>query len=339
MLLLLLGVAGCASDPYGPNAAGICPLIRVAEMPMTIQHDVLFVDGTIDNQPVRLLVDSGAERTLLTEDAVKRLQLPRDTKHATRTIGIGGPSTSFDALLPHGLVLGGTDLPVDRVTVGPFSIAQAGGGAGADGLLGADILLAFDVDLNLPAHRLTMYRARRECPTAEPPWSAQYLAISGITTHRDRLMLPFVLDGVNGVAILDTGAQLSSISGAMAAKLGVSDNGPSEDAMITAHGAAPQEVQRAAAPLQRVAGRSSGGEWAADAGGADELRYGRCADRWGFPARAARMAIVLDPSRAGHATSGRVGGRDDPDATVGRLGSTRSTLGDWLSALVTAVVQ
>jgi predicted aspartyl protease len=243
VLLLLLGVAGCATDPYGPNAAGICPLIRVAEMPLTIQRDVMFVDGTIDNQPVRLLVDSGAERTLLAEDAVKRLQLPRDTKHATRTIGIGGPSTSFDALLPHGVVLGGTELPVDRVTVGQFSIAHAGGDAGADGLLGADILLAFDVDLNLPAHRLTMYRARRECPNAEPPWSAQYLAISGITTHRDRLMLPFVLDGVNGVAILDTGAQLSSISGTMAAKLGVSDNGPSEDAMITAHGAAPQEVR------------------------------------------------------------------------------------------------
>jgi hypothetical protein len=88
-----------------------------------------------------------------------------------------------------------------------------------------------------------MYRARRECPNAEPPWSAQYLAISGITTHRDRLLLPFVLDGVKGVAILDTGAQLSSISGAMAARLGLSDTGPSEDTMITAHGAAPQEVQ------------------------------------------------------------------------------------------------
>jgi predicted aspartyl protease len=239
VFLLMLGVAGCASDPYGPNAAGICPLIQIADMPLTIQRDVIFVDGTIDNQPVRLLVDSGAERTLLTEDAVRRLQLPRDHQHATRTIGIGGPSTGFEALLPHGLVLGGTDLPVDRVTVGPFNIANTR----ADGLLGADILLAFDVDLNLPAHRLTMYRARRECPNAEPPWRAQYLAISGITTQRDRLLLPFVLDGVNGVAILDTGAQLSSISGTMAAKLGVSDNGQSEDAIVTAHGAAPQEIR------------------------------------------------------------------------------------------------
>jgi predicted aspartyl protease len=48
---------------------------------------------------------------------------------------------------------------------------------------------------------------------------------------------------VSGMAILDTGAQLSSISGTMAAKLGLSDNGPSEDVMITAHGAAPQEVR------------------------------------------------------------------------------------------------
>jgi predicted aspartyl protease len=243
VMLLLLGVAGCATDPYGPNAAGICPLIRVAEMPLTLQQNLMLVDGSINGQPVRLLVDTGAERTLLTEDAVKRLQLPRDTQHVTRTVGIGGPSMGWDASLPHGLVLGGTDLPVDRVTVGQFSITHVGGDAGVDGLLGADILLAFDVDLNLPAHRLTMYRARRECPDAPPPWSAPYLAITGITTHRDRLMLPFVLDGVNGLAVLDTGAQLSSISGAMAEKLGLTDNGASEDATITAHGAAPQAIR------------------------------------------------------------------------------------------------
>ena len=36
-----------------------------------------------------LLVDTGAERTLLTETAVDRLHLPRDYQHATRTYGIG----------------------------------------------------------------------------------------------------------------------------------------------------------------------------------------------------------------------------------------------------------
>ncbi len=118
MLLLLLGVAGCASDPYGPNAAGVCPLIRVAEMPLTIQRDVLFVDGTIDNQPVRLLVDSGAERTLLTEDAVKRLQLPRDTSTPPAPSESAGHRPAWTPCCRTAWCSAARTLPVDRVTVG-----------------------------------------------------------------------------------------------------------------------------------------------------------------------------------------------------------------------------
>ena len=92
-------------------------------------------------------------------------------------------------------VLGGTHFPVDSVTVGHFGIDQVAGGS-ADGLLGADILLAFDLDLDLPAQRITFYRARRECPDAGPPWNEPYPGLAGVTTRRDRLLVPFELDGV-----------------------------------------------------------------------------------------------------------------------------------------------
>ena len=217
---------------------------------------------------MRLLVDSGAERTMLTEDAVKRLQLPRDFQHATRTFGIGGPSTGFDALLPTAWC---SAAQIFR-SIGSRSLRSASrkraGGAGADGLLGADILLAFDVDLNLPAHRLTMYRARRECPTAEPPWSAQYLAISGvISTDRDRLMLPFVLDGVNGRRPRHR----------RTGQLDQRNNGRadgSDGRACRRTGPSWRTVRRRRwlvrlHRFKRVAGRSRGDEWAGDASGAD----------------------------------------------------------------------
>lgn len=238
LLLLLFGLAGCAADPYAPTVAGVCPLVRVAEMPLHAHGNLLFVQASIDGAPITLLVDTGAERTLLTEDTVKQLHLPRDYEHVTRTWGIGNPTASWDALLPDGLVLGGTHFPVDRVTVGDFAIPQPGAG----GLLGADILLAFDLDLDLPDHRLTMYRARRECPHAAPPWNEPYLALDGITVQRDRLMVPFELDGVAGRGVLDTGAQLSSISLRMAEKIGVDKQALSDDRLVMAHGAAPEQV-------------------------------------------------------------------------------------------------
>jgi hypothetical protein len=189
-----------------------------------------------------MLVDTGAERTLLTEAAVARLNLPRDFKHATRTFGIGSPTAAWDAKLPNGIVLGATHFPVDVVTVGHFGIDQVAGGS-ADGLLGADILLAFDIDLNLPAHRVTFYRARRECPDAAPPWNEPYVGVAGVSTRRDRMLVPFELDGVAGVGVLDTGAQFSSISKGMTQRIGLAEDAMATDRTIMAHGAAPDQVE------------------------------------------------------------------------------------------------
>jgi hypothetical protein len=105
-------------------------------MPLEVRGNMLFVRAKIDGEPVTLLVDTGAERTVLTEAAVDRLHLPRDLQHATRTIGIGSAIATWDARLPNGLVLGDTHFPVDSVSVGRFGIEQQGGGS-ADGLLGA----------------------------------------------------------------------------------------------------------------------------------------------------------------------------------------------------------
>jgi len=240
-LAILLGLAGCGTrDPYElPPVGGVCPLVRVAEMPIATHSNLLFVQATIGQQPVTLLLDSGAERTLLTEAAVKRLGLPRDFEHATRTFGIGGPTVSWDAKLPDGLVMGGTHFPVDRVTVGQFEIGPS---ADVDGLLGADILLAFDVDLDLRTGQVTFYHARRNCPNAAPPWTEAYLPIVGITTKRDRLLIPFQLDSVQGMAVLDTGAQLSSISERLAEQMGLAGDGLAADRTVMARGAAPQQI-------------------------------------------------------------------------------------------------
>ncbi|HTI79093.1 MAG TPA: retropepsin-like aspartic protease [Acetobacteraceae bacterium] len=241
-LALLSGVAGCATDdPYRPNAQGVCPLIREATTPIETHRNMLFVLVTIDGQKVKLLVDTGAEKTLLTEDAVARLRLPRDYTHATRTYGIGDATAAWDALLPHGMVIGGVEFPVDRVTVGRFGISNVGGDA-ADGLLGADILLAFDLDLDLPQGQLSLYRARRQCPDAAPPWPQPYIDVAGVATRQDRLMVPFELDGVSGLAVMDTGAQLSSISEHLAERMGVAADALSADRTVMAHGAAPNQV-------------------------------------------------------------------------------------------------
>ena len=243
----LLAFAGCAAETdrlalsASVSAGGECPLVQLATMPVMTHENLLYVQAEIDGAPLKLLLDTGAERTLLTEATVDRLRLPRDHQHATRTFGIGSPTASWDANLPHGLTLGGTMFPVRAVTVGRFAMDRVAGG-GADGLLGADVLLAFDMDLDLPDGRLTLYRARHGCPDAVPPWSVDYVRITGVTTKRDRLLLPFLLDGVQGMAVLDTGAQLTSFSVRMAARTGLEEEQLATDRVVTARGAAPDDV-------------------------------------------------------------------------------------------------
>jgi predicted aspartyl protease len=240
-LLVALGLAACASEPGAHLAANTCQLVRLAEVSLEARGNMLFVQARIGKAPVTLLLDTGAERTLLTEAAVDRLRLTRDFQHATRTFGIGSPTATWDALLPNGMVLGGAYLAVNSVTVGHFGMDLTPG-ALADGLLGADILLAFDIDLDLPAHRMTLYRARPECPEETPPWNEPFVKVAGISTRRDRLLVPFELDSMGGLAVLDTGAQVSSISERMVERIGLVEDDMAQDRTVMAHGAAPDQV-------------------------------------------------------------------------------------------------
>lgn len=207
-------------------------------MPVVSRDNLLFVKAGIDGQPVTFLVDTGAERTVLTQAAVARLRLPHD-RRVTRTMGIGGPSANWDAMLKS-FVLGGLILPVDHLPVANFK-GEAGSGPPIDGLLGADILLAYDVDLDVPEQRMTLYRARR-CDDARPPWQEAAQAISGVTARRDRLFVPITLDGTSDMAVLDTGAQTTTIGHALAERTEAPAFGAPSDDVVLAHGAAPMPV-------------------------------------------------------------------------------------------------
>lgn len=231
-LLLLTTLGGCAPPDH-------CALVPLADMPLDTRQNLMFVTAGIGGRPVRLLVDTGAERTVLTEAAVARLGLAHDARHMTRSYGIGGSSSNWDADIP-GIVLGQTRFPLEHVAVGNFAIDHVSGPQ-TDGLLGADILLAFDVDIDEAQRRLTLYRVRH-CPGAVPPWREPAVRIEGLEAWRDRMLVPITLDGVAGMAILDTGAQATAIGMPMARRLGLSEASLASDRTIMAHGAAPLPV-------------------------------------------------------------------------------------------------
>jgi predicted aspartyl protease len=215
MLLLMVLLAGCETTSQID-----CSLTMVAQMPLQVQDRLLVVPAGINGQWVQLVVDSGAERTTVSTAMADRLNLPHDARYKVQSLGIGGATTNTDVTVER-LVLGGVHFPVERMAVGNFKL-QNERGLSADGLLGADILLAFDLDIDVPNNTLTLYRSRL-CPNVQPPWHEPWIEINGVRARKDRLLLPFELDGAQGLALLDTGAQGNVLGINMARRMGLTD--------------------------------------------------------------------------------------------------------------------
>jgi predicted aspartyl protease len=227
-------LAACATPPAD------CALHPLTRLHVAMVAGLPLVPVVLDGHQATMVVDTGAERSLLTEGAVTRLDLPRDVGHVSRTLGVGGPSTMWDARVDS-LVMGGVRFPLGRLAVGRFAIGLLQDEAPI-GLLGSDILLAFDLDIDLPHQAITLYRARR-CAEAGPPWpDIEAVAIPGVVARKDRLLLPLSLDGQTALAVFDTGAQHTTIGADLAARVGVTEAVLAGDSVVMQHGAGPDAV-------------------------------------------------------------------------------------------------
>ena len=231
-LLLLVVLTGCAEPRID------CDLTMVTQMPLQVQDELLVVPAGINGKRVRLVVDTGAERTTLSDSVADRIGLPHDARYTTRSLGVGGATTATDVTLER-LVLGDKRFPVDRIAVGTFKL-QNERGLDADGLLGADILLAFDMDIDVPGGKLTLYRSR-VCPNDHPPWQ-DAVEITGVRARRDRLLLPFELDGASGLGLLDTGAQRNVLGMDMARRMGLNERTMAGDTAVRQRGVGPDVI-------------------------------------------------------------------------------------------------
>ena len=240
-LLAVMAPAQAAPEPGSPEA---CALAGRGALAVTFSGNQPLVQVTIDGQSATLLLDTGAERTLLGAATVQRLRLPADPARSTTIRGIGGAATSRNAIARR-LRIGAADLADQSLAVAPYALR--GLGPGVDGLLGGDLLANFDVDLNLGAAEVLLYRARN-CVGAAPAWRdpPALTADIGRGPGRNLLYLPIVLDGRTLSALIDTGADtgadLGAIDRAAAAAIGTTGEVLREAGRFTVHGAAPVDA-------------------------------------------------------------------------------------------------
>lgn len=230
-----------------------CTLQRRASVPVTMAGLPL-VPATINGRPARLILDTGAESSIVSGTAAKRLGVTTKYDFARSMHGIGEAVQTGDARLDS-MVLGGATLNFPRVLVGPIALNM--GGVEPDGLLGASLLAEFDLDLDLPNRRLELYE-RMDCPTFTPPWSGRFSTLETTRSLSSHPFFPIELNGRTLSASLDTGAQRTVLSAGAAKRAGIGAATRLPGGEIRARGAAGETLPAEMHALRLRVGDISG---------------------------------------------------------------------------------
>ena len=207
-ILLLLCVG------FAVTAQAACRVEPRGVVPVDVVDGHLMVTVAVNDIAATFILDTGADRTLMGEDVVRRLGVERDSWVASTVRGLAGIEERPNAL-PRSLRLGTTVLRRrtltgdTSVTVGPLPVNEIAGRPIA-GLLGRDFLSPFDLDLDLPEHRMTLYDVQG-CDARFLPWTAPYAAIPATTPMGAALVVPVLVDGRPLRALIDSGASASLI--------------------------------------------------------------------------------------------------------------------------------
>ena len=237
---MLLGgiamMAACTTAVALPGAVAV---------PVDVADGRCVVAVLLDGRVARMVVDTGAERTLVTRAAAQRLGLRRDLWVDTPMEGAGGqverhpnvdvgsPSLGKMALFQEtgrGLSLAVTDLNLGD----------------ADGLLGSDLLRHFTLDLDMPKARLVLLPAGGTMAAGNcvqlRPWA------------RGLLLCPVRVDQQELTALVDTGAGATLINARGLHRLGITAANLAGDPVVTPLRPG-REVPGASAPVHDAATR------------------------------------------------------------------------------------
>jgi hypothetical protein len=202
----------CLALAAASPAFAACELSRVTQMPLLSVGAHYAVMVGIEDVVRPMMVDTGAETTVLAASVVKELSLKADPDihHARAVAGIGQTGGDFHLNAIPSVLAFGDLIYRDRST----SVATIDEGkrpeADSIGLLGDDILSQFEVEFDFPSRRLTFYRSVG-CYQTFLPWTGAYASVP--FDHRNaKVTIDVMLNEERTPAMVDTGNNASFIS-------------------------------------------------------------------------------------------------------------------------------
>jgi predicted aspartyl protease len=227
---LARGAALAASAAFGlaigghVDAAGSaeCKFVRVAEWQVRLAHGALLADGAINGRSARVLLDTGAMRSILQRGAAKRLGLTLRPAPKYRFNGLGGESDVDVAELDEFRI-------GDAVRSHWLVLAAGNDGAGIDFVLGEDFFHLVDVEFDLAHNAIRLFQPKDCERVGLAYWATEgvsVVGIEGLSDDRSAIIVPVRINGAPVKALLDSGATTTILSLREAAQLGITPQTP-----------------------------------------------------------------------------------------------------------------
>lgn len=219
-LPLLLGCVhnAPAASPAAESRPRTCRLTQQADLHLRTARSYLLAPVSLNGHDVLMLVDTGAEATVLFPAAVNSLHLPLDAGQSDVLVGVGG-SVRTSRVKVKRLTVGSIVRDNNSLPVRDLGVAFAGLDRPVAGLLGADLLAGYEVHIDAPGRRMALYSTGRGCAGYVPWPGARSVRLTRTSTGL--VFVGAVVDGRPVQALLDTGARTTVLTREAAARLGV----------------------------------------------------------------------------------------------------------------------
>jgi predicted aspartyl protease len=199
-------------------AHSACQLQTMAELPIQMHGNAPLVEASINGQPVKFLLDTGSEATIITRAGAARLGLHATYLEGVTFYGVGGSEAAQITTV--------RDLKVGAFTAHDNRMFVTGRRLGSEevvGLLGADFLMQGDIELDFAAGVVRLFKPKGcqgdEVVYWNKPYSMAQLEPAG---PQSVVALYVDLDGHKVRAALDTGSWRTIVTMSAARDAGVS---------------------------------------------------------------------------------------------------------------------
>ena len=231
-------------------AASNCKMSQIADWPVRLERNHLVVDGAINGQKISVMLDTGAQRSLIPRSATERLGLARQKVRGYRMFGIGG-ETKVEAV------------NIDEVKIGQITrknwrvIVAGEGDFGREVafILGEDFFYQTDVEFDLAHNTVKLYQPKDCSGVSLAYWAtegASEVDIEAVYDVRPQIVLTVQINGQSVNAQLDSGAGTSVLDISAAARVGVTPDSPGVVAGGSGRGFGSKAVDYWIGPFQSV---------------------------------------------------------------------------------------